>query len=88
MEGVVPMDIAPQEDISNLDVEQLNDDGWRRVLESNRIVKLGSLGEGAGGAVTRCMLQGGKTLFALKVGNPYSVWRGREGEQKTNWDAF
>lgn len=67
MEGVVPMDLAPQEDISNLDVEQLNDDGWRRVLESNRLIKLGSLGEGAGGAVTRCMLQGGKTLFALKV---------------------
>jgi mitogen-activated protein kinase kinase len=67
MEGVVPMDIAPQEDISNLDVEQLNDDGWRRVLDSNRLIKLGSLGEGAGGAVTRCMLQGGKTLFALKV---------------------
>jgi mitogen-activated protein kinase kinase len=32
-----------------------------------RIVELSGLGEGAGGAVTRCKLTGGKTIFALKV---------------------
>jgi mitogen-activated protein kinase kinase len=50
-----------------LDVEQLDDDGWRVASNEKRIIELGSLGEGAGGAVTRCMLKGGKTIFALKV---------------------
>ncbi|KAK7918095.1 MAP kinase kinase MKK1/SSP32 [Apiospora marii] len=36
-------------------------------LEKARTADLGSLGEGAGGAVTRCKLTGGKTVFALKV---------------------
>ncbi|KAK8108827.1 hypothetical protein PG984_014628 [Apiospora sp. TS-2023a] len=49
------------------DVEDLDDDGWRIASLEKRIVELGSLGEGAGGAVTRCKLTGGKTVFALKV---------------------
>jgi mitogen-activated protein kinase kinase len=51
----------------NADVEDLDDDGWRIASMENRIIELGSLGEGAGGAVTRCQLKGGKTIFALKV---------------------
>ncbi|KAI1505421.1 kinase-like protein [Biscogniauxia marginata] len=51
----------------NADVEDLDDDGWRIASMENRIVELGGLGEGAGGAVTRCQLKGGKTIFALKV---------------------
>jgi mitogen-activated protein kinase kinase len=39
-----------------------------------RIEELGSLGEGAGGAVTRCMLKGGKTVFALKVGSIETIF--------------
>ena len=50
-----------------LDVEDLDDDGWRAASETKKIIELGSLGEGAGGAVTRCKLEGGKTEFALKV---------------------
>lgn len=49
------------------DVEDLDEAGWMAAKEQNKIIELGSLGEGAGGAVTRCMLQGGKTVFALKV---------------------
>ncbi|OTA60793.1 BcMKK1, mitogen-activated protein kinase [Hypoxylon sp. EC38] len=49
------------------DVEELDDNGWRIASAENRIIELGSLGEGAGGAVTRCQLKGGKTIFALKV---------------------
>lgn len=51
-----------------LDVEDLDDDGLRAASETKKIIELGSLGEGAGGAVTRCKLEGGKTEFALKVG--------------------
>ena len=51
----------------NLDVEDLDDDGWRAASEQKILTELGSLGEGAGGAVTRCKLIGGKTEFALKV---------------------
>ena len=51
----------------NLDVDDLDDDGWRAASEQGKIVEIGSLGEGAGGAVTRCKLVGGKTEFALKV---------------------
>ena len=51
-----------------VDVEDLDDEGWSAASEQKKIIELGSLGEGAGGAVTRCMLDGGKTVFALKVG--------------------
>lgn len=50
-----------------LDVEDLDDEGWLAASERKKIVELGSLGEGAGGAVTRCKLKDGKTVFALKV---------------------
>lgn len=50
-----------------LDVNDLDEDGWRAASEQRKIIELGSLGEGAGGAVTRCVLEGGKTVFALKV---------------------
>lgn len=50
-----------------LDVDDLDDEGWHAASEQNKIVELGSLGEGAGGAVTRCRLKEGKTVFALKV---------------------
>lgn len=50
-----------------LDVEDLDDAGWKAAAKEDRIVELGSLGEGAGGAVNRAMLKGGKTVFALKV---------------------
>jgi len=50
-----------------LDVEDLDDSGWRAASRENKIEELGSLGEGAGGAVTRAKLQGGSTVFALKV---------------------
>ena len=52
---------------SDLDLEDLNDDGWRAASEQKKIIELGSLGEGSGGAVTRCKLVGGKKEFALKV---------------------
>jgi mitogen-activated protein kinase kinase len=50
-----------------LDVEDLDDAGWRAVSVEKKVIELGGLGEGAGGAVTRCMLKGGSTVFALKV---------------------
>lgn len=53
-----------------LDVEDLDDEAWLAACEQKKIVELGSLGEGAGGAVTRCKLKEGKTVFALKVSCP------------------
>ena len=51
------------------DVEDLDDEGWRIVSIDKRIVELGNLGEGAGGAVTKCKLKDHNTVFALKVRN-------------------
>jgi mitogen-activated protein kinase kinase len=51
----------------DIDVEDLDDAGWEAASKEGRVVELGSLGEGAGGAVTRCVLKDGKTVFALKV---------------------
>lgn len=51
-----------------LDVEDLDDEGWIAARAQNKIIELDVLGEGAGGAVTRCKLKDGKTVFALKVG--------------------
>ena len=56
-----------------LDVEDLDDEGWHAASEQKKIVELGSLGEGAGGAVTRCKLKDGKTVFALKVRPHYGL---------------
>lgn len=64
------MDEVTLERVRKADAEDLDDDGWRIASMENRIVELGGLGEGAGGAVTRCQLKGGKTVFALKVTPP------------------
>lgn len=50
-----------------LDVEDLDDLGWKAASAKGMIEDRGSLGEGAGGAVTKAILKGGKTVFALKV---------------------
>jgi mitogen-activated protein kinase kinase len=50
-----------------LDVEDLDDACWKQASAKHMIEELGSLGEGAGGAVSRCRLKDGKTVFALKV---------------------
>jgi mitogen-activated protein kinase kinase len=50
-----------------LEVDDLDDAGWRAASAKGMIEELGSLGEGAGGAVTKSRLKGGKTAFALKV---------------------
>lgn len=69
MNGLLPdLDKLALEKGRPLDVEDLDDEGWLAASEQKKIIELGSLGEGAGGAVTRCMLKGGKTVFALKVG--------------------
>lgn len=65
------MDEVTLERVRKLDAEDLDDDGWRVASMENRITPLGGLGEGAGGAVTRCQLKGGKTVFALKVCEPH-----------------
>ena len=68
MGGLLPdLDKLSLEKGRPLDVEDLDDEGWRAASEQKKVIELGSLGEGAGGAVTRCVLEGGKTVFALKV---------------------
>lgn len=68
MQGILPdLEKLSLEKGAPLDVEDLDDAGWKAASKEGRIVELGSLGEGAGGAVTRCILKGGKTVFALKV---------------------
>ncbi|ELR06067.1 Protein kinase C signaling pathway involved MAPKK protein [Pseudogymnoascus destructans] len=67
MTGPPEYDQATLERARTLDVESLEDEGWRIAHMEKRVIELGSLGEGAGGAVTRCILKGGKTVFALKI---------------------
>lgn len=68
MQGILPdLEKLSLEKGRPLDVEDLDDAGWKAAKKEGRIMELGSLGEGAGGAVTRCILKGGKTVFALKV---------------------
>lgn len=57
-----------------VDVEDLDDEGWMAASRAGRIEEIGTLGEGAGGAVTKCKLKGGKTVFALKAA-PFDSWR-------------
>lgn len=67
LQGLETFDKLTLEKARNADVEELDDEGWRIASTEKRIVELGNLGEGAGGAVTKCILQSGKTVFALKV---------------------
>lgn len=65
--GLEAFDQLSLERARTLDVDDLDDEGWRIASNEGRITELGSLGEGAGGAVTKCKLKGGSTVFALKV---------------------
>lgn len=67
MNGLEGFDKLSLERGRTLDVEELDDDGWRIASMEKRIEEISSLGEGAGGAVTKCVLKGGKTIFALKI---------------------
>ena len=74
MNGLEAFDKLSLERGRTLDVEELDDEGWRIASLEKRIEELSSLGEGAGGAVTKCVLKGGKTIFALKVCVSYSFY--------------
>ncbi|KAK4143627.1 kinase-like domain-containing protein [Dichotomopilus funicola] len=67
LHGLESFDEASLEKARKADVEDLDDEGWRIVSVEKRIIELGNLGEGAGGAVTKCKLNGGNTVFALKI---------------------
>lgn len=67
LQGLEAFDKLTIEKARTLDVDDLDEEGWRIASLEKRIVEIGNLGEGAGGAVTRCKLKGGNTVFALKV---------------------
>jgi mitogen-activated protein kinase kinase len=67
LHGLESFDELSLEKARAADVDDLDDEGWRIVSMEKRIIELGNLGEGAGGAVTKCKLRGGNTVFALKV---------------------
>ncbi|KAF1971998.1 MAP kinase [Bimuria novae-zelandiae CBS 107.79] len=50
-----------------LDVDDLDDLGFKAASARGLIEEKDNLGEGAGGAVTKCVLKGGKKVFALKI---------------------
>ncbi|KAH8176180.1 protein kinase domain-containing protein [Sarocladium implicatum] len=63
LQGLEAFDKLSLEKARNADVEELDDEGWRIASMEKRIQELGNLGEGAGGAVTRCKLKGGNTVI-------------------------
>jgi mitogen-activated protein kinase kinase len=69
LQGLEAFDKLSLEKARTGDVEDLDDEGWRLASVEKRIEEFGNLGEGAGGAVTKAKLKGGKTVFALKVGH-------------------
>jgi mitogen-activated protein kinase kinase len=80
MQGLeVDLDKLSLEKGRALDVEDLDDMGWKAAKKEGKIIELGSLGEGAGGAVTKCRLKDGKTVFALKVCSQLVIVDGSKG---------
>jgi hypothetical protein len=69
LQGEVP-DV---ERVKTLDAGDLTMEDWGIVARDHRVEELGSLGEGAGGIVTKCVLKGQKTLFAIKVCYSHSI---------------
>ena len=67
LHGLENFDKLSLERARTANVDELDDEGWRIASMEGRVVELGSLGEGAGGAVTRCKLKDKDTVFALKV---------------------
>ncbi|KAF7543958.1 hypothetical protein G7046_g9896 [Stylonectria norvegica] len=67
LQGLENFDKLTLEKARTLDVDELDDEGWRIASLEHRVVEMGSLGEGAGGAVTKCKLKGGSKIFALKI---------------------
>lgn len=67
LQGLEAFSALTLEKARTADVEELDDDGWLVASMEKRIIEIGSLGEGAGGAVMKCKLKGGKTTFALKA---------------------
>lgn len=67
LQGLEAFDKLSLEKARTGDVEDLDDEGWRIASLEKRIEEFDNLGEGAGGAVTKAKLKGGKTVFALKV---------------------
>lgn len=67
LQGLEAFDKLSLEKARTLDVDELDEEGWRIASMEKRIVEMGNLGEGAGGAVTKAKLKGGSTVFALKV---------------------
>lgn len=73
LQGLEAFDKLTLDKARTADAEDLDDEGWRIASMEKRIEELDSLGEGAGGAVTRAKLKGGKTVFALKVIRSYAL---------------
>lgn len=67
LQGLEAFDKLTLEKARTADVEDLDDEAWTVASREGRIEQLGNLGEGAGGAVTKCKLKGGSMVFALKV---------------------
>lgn len=65
--GLESFDKLSLDKVRSVDVEDLDDEGWRIVSMEKRIVELGSLGEGVGGVVMRCKFKGGNMVFVFKV---------------------
>ena len=50
-----------------MNIEALNNEDWLLLSRHSKILELNQLGEGGGGLVVKCILKGGKTVFAVKV---------------------
>ena len=61
----------PPRDSLSEEIEDLDEEGWRKATREGGIVELGILGEGSSGSVSRCRLRHGTQEFALKVFCPY-----------------
>lgn len=67
LQGFEVFDKLSFEKVRNVDVEELDDEGWRIVSLEKWIEEFGNFGEGVGGVVMRCKFKGGKMVFVFKV---------------------
>ncbi|CAH6720584.1 MAP kinase kinase Mkk2p/SSP33 [[Candida] jaroonii] len=54
-------------DIYDKPLEDISSEQWQRLASDKRIIELSKLGEGNGGAVSKCKLDKGNKVFALKL---------------------
>ncbi|CUM66480.1 uncharacterized protein PRCAT00004144001 [Priceomyces carsonii] len=65
--NTLPFHHSDLESIEDKDLEELCANEWNELAKNKKIIEISKLGEGNGGSVSKCKLEKGSKVFALKL---------------------